>query len=200
LNFILYFVYFLLQLVFLMRIIIFITSFLVFSVSCKGQSKWTLYNDSCFQKVKFFYDSCTRITSSKQITKTKFKIDKKLVKLINRLYNDDNFTLTELKKITAGYINKTIAQKKDGEIVNMEFDANQEGNLYLSVKGVVENGILKWKEIYIATKTKVLCNSDYMYANALDFLYLYRFLKWANFPMNFMPYHANLSILRVIEK
>lgn len=175
-----------------MRILLFISTLLGCYLNGNTQNKWEAPNDSCYQRIKEFYNSCTTIRSNKTISKKKLRIDKKLINLINRVYSTEDLKKDFFDKLIKKYKNgKVHLFQKDG-IETMEFNANAEGNLYVSIKVVLTNGTLKSGKIYLATKTKVLCNEDVMYVNGLDFLYLYRFIHLANFPMDFKPHQSNL--------
>jgi hypothetical protein len=159
-----------------------------------AQSKWQAYNDSCFNKTKSFYDACRQLTSNKMISIEQFDIDQKLIKLLNGIYHDPSFTLHALKENSRWLKNSTIHQIEQKDTITLEFNANAEGNLDIAIKAILKGTILTLKYIYLSTKTQVLCNNDYWYVNALDFLYLKRLIPEINFPIALKPYQANLEI------
>lgn len=161
---------------------------------CAAQNRWRVYNDSAYQKTSSFYQACTALTSSKPISKKQFTIDQKLIKLANQLYNNDNFSLSELKAKTVQYKNSSISQRNTNGVETIEFNANTEGNIRLSVKAILAGNTLKDKQILLETNTQVLCNGDYLYVNGLDFLYLRRLIDMIAFPMPLKPYQSILEI------
>lgn len=169
-------------------------TFCIFSIVALSQTRWTAFNDSCFKQTKGFYDSCNQLTSNKPISADQVKIDRFLIKLINRIYNDSAYSLKKLEAETAQLKNKVLHQNKDSGKITIEFNANAEGNIYVSIKALINDGVLTGKQIYLATKTHVLCNNDQLYVNGLDFLYLRLFIKEINFPLALKPHQGNLDI------
>lgn len=164
----------------------------IMTMKSNAQNSFKAYNDSCYQKVKRYYSSCDTIRSDKLISKKSFRIDKKLIKLISEIYQNELFSIMMLNQKTSNYKNATITQKEN----IIEFWTHTEGNLYVSIKATIKNNILQEKKIYIATKSQVMYNNDYMYVNALDFLYLYKFETFIKFPTAFQSNQSSLEIVQ----
>jgi hypothetical protein len=166
--------------------------FMILTHNGLAQDSWLRYNDSAFRSTKKFYDTCSRLRSSEKIPDELKANDRRLIRVVNQLYNDSSFGYKELKRATANF-KRNILRSGDGRFI---FYIETDGNIRLAIWLDKRKRKFAQRIISIETKTTVLCDDKGFTVNNLDFIYLYNFLNLMDFPATIKPFQAELMLKR----